>query len=74
MKPIGQLLLLGVLAAASAWAATGFKYESDDNKGAKLRLQSVARSTVLARQDVELKSGRETVVGLLVDTESSVGL
>ena len=44
------------------------------NKGAKLRLQAVARGTVLARQDVELKSGRETVVGLLVDTESSVGL
>ena len=44
------------------------------NKGAKLRLQAVARGTVLAKQDVELKLGQETVVDLLVDTESSVAL
>ena len=44
-------------------------------KGTKLRLQqAVARGVVLAEQDMELKSGQEKGVDLIVNTESPLAL
>ena len=56
--------------------AHGDKYQRviRTTKGSRLKLQAVARGIVLAEQDIELRSGQEKGVDLIVDTGSSLAL
>jgi len=65
-----------ILSQDWGWLSNGDNYQRivRVNKDTKLRLQAMIKGAVLVEQNIDLEPGQNTVVDLMVDTESSTVL